>query len=332
MTRKFFALTTVFLCVGCGLTEEETTGSIEILSTPSQAEIAMDDVDLDLQTPATIEDVEEGTHRFKLQKEGYQEWSGSTWVYPGETSTVSATMQMVCGLGLIGDQAEPPTIVMTSIGDRAVKVSGTASNLDAANVKVVIWVQAIEWYVQPTTADPYTDVCWDGTWSMSGHPGDRVVALLVDASIYSSGSGRTTLYPPDAEGVLAFDDQIPPGSDIPCEGHWQGVVGDLNLAPEIHITKLTDRARWFEGTANNIDNTRHRVVLWVKTDIWYIQPWTANPWTLICPDGKWANDSHSGNIGLALLVDEAYVPTSTSGVHPSGAVGVLAWDEKTPPF
>jgi len=249
-----------------------------------------------------------------------------------ETKLISATLQKICEVGLIGDLGQTPTIEIKEMGDRAVTVSGTANNIDTEYFKVVIWVHTIYWYVQPTTASPLTDICQDGSWEMSGHSGDRVLALLVDTRLYDSGSGKTGEYPADAPGVVAFDDQIPPGSYIPCEGEWHGIIGDLSSPPEITITRLDSRAVWFEGTANNIDTSRHRVVLWVKTNIWYIQPWTAAPYTEICPDGKWANSSHRGNIGVALLVDETYQPQNTRRDHPANAPGVLDWDEKVPPF
>ncbi|MEE8289111.1 MAG: hypothetical protein V3R25_06835, partial [Nitrosomonadaceae bacterium] len=102
---------------------------------------------------------------------------------------------------------------------------------------------------------------------------------------------------------------------------------DLNLAPEIQILGLQPGDRTVRGNANNINAEVTWVVLWAKTDIWYVQPLNAQPYTEICEDGSWENWTHPWNRIVALLVDSTYVPGSTRREHPSSDPGVLAWDE-----
>jgi hypothetical protein len=70
-----------------------------------------------------------------------------------------------------------------------------------------------------------------------------------------------------------------------------------------------------------------RVVLWAKTDQWYVQPFIATPYTHVCADGWWTNTTHPWTRMIALVVDRSYVPGSIRQTHPSGDPGVLAWDE-----
>jgi hypothetical protein len=70
-----------------------------------------------------------------------------------------------------------------------------------------------------------------------------------------------------------------------------------------------------------------QVVLYAKTDQWYVQPFTDAPFTKIADDGTWANGTHPWSRIVALLVDESYRPTNTSVRHPASAFGVVAWDE-----
>ncbi|MDI6821214.1 MAG: hypothetical protein QMD65_03530 [Patescibacteria group bacterium] len=103
------------------------------------------------------------------------------------------------------------------------------------------------------------------------------------------------------------------------------VVDNNNLLPEIKITSAA--SGWIKGEAKNIDVGRIRVVLWAKTDQWYVQPWIDKPYTNISLNGSWENYTHSWKRIVALLVDETYIPGATRMYHPSADAGVVAWDE-----
>ena len=71
-----------------------------------------------------------------------------------------------------------------------------------------------------------------------------------------------------------------------------------------------------------------RVVLWAKTDKWYVQPLIDAPFTKIQSNGDWENWTHPWTRIAALLVDTTYQPGAIRLEHPATDPGVLAWDEK----
>ncbi|MDH3891227.1 MAG: hypothetical protein OEV49_09095 [candidate division Zixibacteria bacterium] len=81
------------------------------------------------------------------------------------------------------------------------------------------------------------------------------------------------------------------------------------------------------GTANVLDTTQFQVVLWAKTNQWYVQPTVADPYTHIQGDGSWSNYTHPWDRIVALLVDSSYLPESIRDYHPSLDSGVIGWDE-----
>lgn len=109
---------------------------------------------------------------------------------------------------------------------------------------------------------------------------------------------------------------------VVCPGQ---VVGSMAEQPVVVISSAEPDA--ISGRANHVDGRRHRIVLWAKTDKWYVQPLTSDPYTDICSDGSWSNWTHSWNRIVALVVDDTYDPGATRVDHPSLDPGVLAWDE-----
>nr|NIT55330.1 hypothetical protein [Fodinibius sp.]NIY23914.1 hypothetical protein [Fodinibius sp.] len=95
----------------------------------------------------------------------------------------------------------------------------------------------------------------------------------------------------------------------------------------IKIVNLQPGDNTVSGTANITDTTMFRVVLWAKTDRWYVQPSIANPYTTIQSDGTWSNSTYPWDQMVALLVDLSYVPGSIRDYHPSMDPGVICWDE-----
>lgn len=229
--------------------------------------------------------------------------------------------RVVCPGGIVGNLSLPPEIHIVGLQPGATRVKGNSVNIDATKVDVVLWAKTDRWYVQPLVASPYTTICSDGSWENSTHPWDRMVALLVD-STYVPGSTRSG-HPSTDRGVLAWD-EYPERPPVVCPG---GVIGDLNLTPEIHIVELATGASRVRGNANNLNARSHRVVGWAKTDIWYVQPFVDTPFTSVCTDGSWNFFTHPWNRMVVVLVDSTYVPGSTRSTHPANARGVLAWDE-----
>ncbi len=111
---------------------------------------------------------------------------------------------------------------------------------------------------------------------------------------------------------------------LKCPGE---TVGELGSEPQIEIIGLQPGQDTVWGLANNTDASNTRVILWARTDMWYIQPLVSHPYTIICGDGSWSNWTHPWDRMVALLVDTTYSPQPTSFEHPSTHAGVLNWDE-----
>ena len=101
--------------------------------------------------------------------------------------------------------------------------------------------------------------------------------------------------------------------------------------PRIQLTLIPpkgggpDRLDRIAGNASGVDVTRWRVVIFaLGGNIWYVQPYTASPFTAIASDGKWENDTHLGSEYAALLVRPTYKPPDTTVALPQVGGEVLA--------
>ncbi len=74
-----------------------------------------------------------------------------------------------------------------------------------------------------------------------------------------------------------------------------------------------------------------RIVLFAKADVWWVQPYENQPFTLIHPDSTWNSQTHLGTNYAALLVEQGYQPPATMATLPSvgGAVIAVATVEGT---
>ncbi len=129
--------------------------------------------------------------------------------------------------------------------------------------------------------------------------------------------------------LVSCSEDAPTGPDDPVPP--AGIVGDTTKPPEITIVGLQPGDSYVSGTANNLDTSKTNVVLWAKTDHWYVQPYVTQPFTPIQGTGHWGNTTHPWNRLVALLVDATYDPGSIRLEHPSGDPGILAWDEYPEP-
>lgn len=82
-----------FLSVFIHSISAATTGTLVINSTPSGAQIFVNDVDQQCQTPTTFVDVPAGSYAIKLTLQGYDDWESTVQVEAGKTTTVDATLQ-----------------------------------------------------------------------------------------------------------------------------------------------------------------------------------------------------------------------------------------------
>ena len=80
----------VFLC-GCTTSLPEKTGSIKITSSPSGAEVYLDNEYHGI-TPNTINAVPAGNHTIEIREGGYKNWSQNITVTSGSTASVSPSL------------------------------------------------------------------------------------------------------------------------------------------------------------------------------------------------------------------------------------------------
>ena len=113
-----------------------------------------------------------------------------------------------------------------------------------------------------------------------------------------------------------------------------------STAPSIKLIKIPRAAQGgvidldtISGTVSNA-RSEHRIVLYARSGIWYVQPWADQPFTTINPDSTWSSQTHLGTEYAALLVEPGYVPPSSPFVLPEIGNGVVAVTvvEGTPPF
>ena len=115
--------------------------------------------------------------------------------------------------------------------------------------------------------------------------------------------------------------------------------GDYNIQleanqttePRIEITVVPpkgggpDRVDRIAGIVGGVDNKESKVVIFaLGGGTWYVQPYTASPYTSINNDGKWESDTHLGSEYAALLVNPSYKPPDTTATLPKVGGAVLA--------
>ena len=78
------------------------------------------------------------------------------------------------------------------------------------------------------------------------------------------------------------------------------------------------------GKTTGANVREYRVVLYARTDRWYVQPWTAEPFTELEEDGDFRSGTHLGHEYAGLLIDRSFVPSPTLTDLPPIGSGVLA--------
>jgi hypothetical protein len=105
----------------------------------------------------------------------------------------------------------------------------------------------------------------------------------------------------------------------------RGVAG-----PSIEFTRVPPAA---EGGPDKLDIIQGRVlgarpgqqiVLYAKSETWWVQPLVNEPFTKIQPDSKWINSTRLGTEYAALLVEPGYRPPATMNMPPTTGGGVVA--------
>lgn len=99
--------------------------------------------------------------------------------------------------------------------------------------------------------------------------------------------------------------------------HSGGAGFDPVTQPAIHITKVpayyppggSSETDQITGTVSGIeDPARYRVVIYARTNHWWVQPLADAPFTKINSEGSWSTESHLGSTYAALLVKPSFTP------------------------
>lgn len=162
------------------------------------------------------------------------------------------------------------------------------------------------------------------------------MAFLLAACQSSNGGGNNTASNQDNQAANAR--ATPPngqtnnqaGANNAADAN-RNSAGNLNASgPSIEITEVPSKGAGPEavetiaGKVAGVKVKDCKVVVFARTDKWYVQPYIASPDTTINDDGTWDNDTHLGSEYAALLVKSGYRPPSTTGTLPSVGGNVLA--------
>ena len=188
--------------VSVTLTPVVTTGNITFSSTPSGANIYIDNVLQIPTTPATITGVSAGSHNYILRLSGYSDATGTVTVTAGQTSSVTVTLTPITGsisfsstpsganIYLDGTLVAltPATITGVSAGSHTYRLSLTGYNDATGSITVTAGQTA-------TVSVTLTPVATTGSISFSSSPSG--------ADIYLDGTLQTPKTPATIASVSA---------------------------------------------------------------------------------------------------------------------------------
>ena len=143
--------------------------------------------------------------------------------------------------------------------------------------------------------------------------GGSTVTCFDEADIYPIFSPDGSLDISDLVAMVSYQ-----FNNGPAPGPCPYLLKFINLEPNDNIVN---------GYANITDTTLYKIVLWAKTDRWYIQPLFSEPYSIIQSSGLWSNTTNQWNRLTALLVDTNYIPGTIREEHPSSDIGVVNWIE-----
>jgi hypothetical protein len=111
-----------------------------------------------------------------------------------------------------------------------------------------------------------------------------------------------------------------PGEEATTQSMSQDLpVIRITLVPPYDPVGRPTSSAEIEGRVEALDPTSFRVVIYAFTDIWYVQPIAAAPFTEIGQDGSWSTWTHTGTQYAVILVKPTFQPQSST--HNLPAVG-----------
>lgn len=100
--------------------------------------------------------------------------------------------------------------------------------------------------------------------------------------------------------------------------------------PEIFFTRIPAARTGDSTTLEAIEGRVRRVlpgqriVLFARSDIWWVQPFSNNPFTAVGRDNAWKGRTHFGHEYAALLVEPSFNPPARTDRLPAKGAGVVA--------
>src|ERR1035437_10189258 len=96
--------------------------------------------------------------------------------------------------------------------------------------------------------------------------------------------------------------------------------------PTVTLNTPSPGAAQLSGHAYNVNPSTTKVVIYVLTNQWYVQPLVAAPFTNIASDGSWQSSTYPWQAIVVLLVNPStYTPAATKITNPALDPGVLAY-------
>ncbi|BCS31702.1 hypothetical protein TBR22_A09050 [Luteitalea sp. TBR-22] len=202
---------------------------------------------------------------------------------------------------VIGFTTVPP--VAAGGPDRTSRIAGRVIGARPTQ-RVVLYAKAGPWWIQPLTAEPFTDIRPDGSWENTTHLGTEYAALLVDA----------TFQPVDTIEALPT-----PGGKVVAVATVAGSGHDAD-PPKV----LTFSGYEWQVRQNASDrggrNAYHQDNAWVDTD-------GALHLRLAQRDRQWTSAEVilTRSLGYGTY---AFTVRDTSTLDAAATLGMLVWDDE----
>jgi hypothetical protein len=245
-----------------------TPGSISFASTPSGADIYLDNILQSAKTPATITSVSAGSHIYIIRLTGYNDATGTVMVTAGLTAAVSVTLTTTGSIsfastpsgadiyldGTLQTPKTPTTITNVSVGnhsyilrlsgynDAAGTVTVTAGLTTTVSVTLVPTTGSISFASTPSGADIYLDSVLQAvkTPSTITSVSTGSHTYIIRLTGYNDATGTVTvtagltaavsvtLTPVVTTGSISFS-SVPSGADIYLDAVNQGIITPATL-------------------------------------------------------------------------------------------------------
>jgi hypothetical protein len=153
------------------------------------------------------------------------------------------------------------------------------------------------------------------------------LALLFTLSVACDGNKPSTPATGQNNGANAAPTNNQTNQPVTAPSANSSTGAEANATgPNIQITEIPskgagpDALETIAGTVSGVKVKDCKVVIFARTNTWYVQPYIDSPDTTINDDGTWHNDTHLGSQYAALLVKASYKPPTTTGKLPTGGL------------